>query len=138
MSTFFQVRLVVGRLNCRRVEEGAEDLIPRCSESVLTRQLLCMEVENGLYRLLKRTHPYHCVLPLSSSIVRVPNDFVSSSSAPGIEESSMGNKGSCASNGWGSEEVALCDWRSATSSSLIRAFNCSDSELEVDSMVLLG
>lgn len=50
----------------------------------------------------------------------------------------MGNIGSWASNGWGSEEVDLCDWRSAASSSLIRVFNCCVSELEVVSTVLLG
>ena len=49
----------------------------------------------------------------------------------------MGNIGSCASNGCGPEEVDLCDWRSAASSSLIRDFNCCVSEFEVDSMVLL-
>ena len=53
MSTSFQVRLAVGRLNCRRVEEEAEDLILRCSESVRTQLLLCMEIENTLYSLLK-------------------------------------------------------------------------------------
>jgi hypothetical protein len=53
MSTFSQVRLALGRLNCRQVEEEAEDLIPRCSESVQTQQLLCMEVEKGLCRLLE-------------------------------------------------------------------------------------
>lgn len=54
MSTSFQVRLAVGRLNYRRVEEEAEDLIPRRSENVRTQQWLCMEVEKSLlYSLLK-------------------------------------------------------------------------------------
>ncbi len=138
MNTSSQARLALGRLNCRRVEEEAEGLIPRRSESVRTQPLLCMEIEKSLYSSLKKTHPYHCVLPLSSSIVKVPNDFVSSSSEPGLEESSMGNTGSWASNGWGLEEVDLCDWRSAASNSLIRVFNCCVSELEVGPMVLLG
>ena len=54
MSTSFQARLAVGRLNCRQVEEEAEDWIPRRSESVRTQQWLCMEFKNSLpYTLLK-------------------------------------------------------------------------------------